>query len=294
MSHHRQSIFIVIPVHNRKDITLKCLKNLAIQGALDDFKVLIVDDGCTDGTPAAVQAQYPQTHVITGHGNLWWTGAIEYGMRHAYAHNADYMFWLNDDTLPAPGTLNKLICFCDLHSRCIASSQCYYAGMHTYGGQIRQRFCQIPIHAEPGEVVSCDALDGNLVCIPRSVIDDVGYPLGRHVPHYGGDNLYTWIAKQAGYDLCLLGDAISTCPNNHPKISWTLDPEPILKAWQAAASPKTRYYWWGYWHFCTRYWGILGTIVFIKPYLRLILFTVLRLMLPRKWLYFLKKKLGNS
>lgn len=292
--HGELSLFIIIPVHNRRTTTLSCLEHLATQSVFDTFQIVVINDGCTDGTEAAIKAKYPQIRVISSNGNLWWTGAIELGMRHAYDAGAEYILWLNDDALPAEGTLDKLISFCRAHPHTLAASQCYFDGAFTYGGQTRQRFCQIPTYAAPDQIVSCDALDGNLVCLPRSVVDDIGYPLGKLIPHYGGDNLYTWSAKQAGYALCLLGNAVSSCPRDHPQISWTLDPDPIWKHWRAAASPKTSYYLPGYWHFCIRYWGIWGVAVFMRPYLRLVLFTVLRLALPRKWLHFLKERFGNT
>ncbi|MEM6252985.1 MAG: glycosyltransferase family 2 protein [Cyanobacteria bacterium P01_D01_bin.156] len=295
MSHQKQSVFIIVPVHNRKNITLKCLEYLAIQRAIDTFQVVIIDDGCTDGTAAAVAAKYPQVHILSSTGgNLWWTGAIKLGMQYAYEQGAHYIIWLNDDTLPKTNTFSQLITFCKKHPKTIAASQCYYDGAFTYGGQTRHRFRQTPAYAVPAEILSCDALDGNAVCLPRSVIDDIGYPPANLIPHYGGDNIYTWSAKQAGYKLYLLGDAISICPRDHPRISWTQGSETIWQHWQAAMSPKASYYWWGYWNFCLQYWGILGIIVFLQPYLRLILFTVLSVTLPPKWLCILREKFGHS
>lgn len=285
------AVFVIIPVHNRKAVTLQCLDHLEAQGDLDAFQVVVVDDGSTDGTTEAIGQQYPHVHILQGDGNLWWTGAIEIGMHYAYQNGADYIFWLNDDTLPNPGTLNQLLSYCRMHPTAIASSQCNFNGELTYGGQTRTRLFQYPIHADPNQVIDCDALDGNLVCLPRSVIDTIGYPAGKQVPHYGGDNLYTWQAKQAGYQLCLLGNATSICPRDHPEISWTLDPDPIWKYWRAIASPKTGCYLPGYWNFCINYWGILGILTFIYPYLKLLGFTILRCLFPHKLLINLRRRI---
>jgi GT2 family glycosyltransferase len=72
-----QKIFIIIPVHNRKQITLNCLKSLSKNGDLGRYHVVVVDDGSTDGTAEAIQALYPDIVVLHGDGNLWWTGAIK-------------------------------------------------------------------------------------------------------------------------------------------------------------------------------------------------------------------------
>ncbi len=284
---------ILIPIHNRKGVTLTCLKQLKNQGDIDSCQVVIIDDGSTDGTSEAVKAQYPQIHIIEGHKNLWWTGAIELGMRYAYSKGTEYILWLNDDTIPASKTIKKLLDFCYRNPKSIAASQCYFNGSFTYGGQLRKKLHQEFVYAAFEEVVNCDALDGNLVCLPRSVIDQIGYPLGRAVPHYGGDNLYTWTAKKSGYQLCLLGYATATCPRDHVQESWSLDSKSVWSYWKIMLSPKSPFYIRGYFQFCFRYWGIRGIIPFMKPYLRLTIITILRLMFSRSCIKFVKE-LCNS
>jgi glycosyltransferase involved in cell wall biosynthesis len=52
----KEPIHIIIPVHNRKAITLKCLETLQNNGDLDKYHVIVVDDGSTDGTSLAIQS----------------------------------------------------------------------------------------------------------------------------------------------------------------------------------------------------------------------------------------------
>ena len=47
-------ISVVIPTYNRRDILEKCLRSLEAQHScseIDDYEVVVVDDGSTDGTP---------------------------------------------------------------------------------------------------------------------------------------------------------------------------------------------------------------------------------------------------
>ena len=96
---------VVIPVHNRREVTLRCLKCLETDGVFTWASALIVDDGSTDGTADGVRARHPAVVVLAGDGNLWWGGAIRRGMEYAYREGADCVLWLNDDGLPEPGTL---------------------------------------------------------------------------------------------------------------------------------------------------------------------------------------------
>lgn len=50
----RMFISVVIPTYNRRDILEKCLRSLDCQNAcsdIDEYEVVVVDDGSTDGTP---------------------------------------------------------------------------------------------------------------------------------------------------------------------------------------------------------------------------------------------------
>ena len=77
-------IYILIPVHNNRDTTLKCLELLSKQ-TFHDFTVTVTDDGSTDGTYGAICEQFPQVTVLRGDGDLWWTGAINMALEHVLA-----------------------------------------------------------------------------------------------------------------------------------------------------------------------------------------------------------------
>jgi len=50
-------VSVIVPTHNRKDKLLACLRALERQSVLpQEFEVLVIDDGSTDGTQEAVQA----------------------------------------------------------------------------------------------------------------------------------------------------------------------------------------------------------------------------------------------
>ena len=196
---------IIIPVHNRRETTLACLRHLRATGDLEGFGVIVVDDGSTDGTSESVRAEFPRVEILRGDGNLWWTGAIALGMQHAFAAGAEAVCWLNDDCLPAPGALRRLFDDALVAPGRIVAPACFDAKTkaavpNAFRGRGR-------VSAAPGEKQPADGLSGFCVVLPRAVWTRIGRPDARRLPHYYGDNAYTLLAARAGFSVSVLGDA---------------------------------------------------------------------------------------
>ena len=103
-----KSIFIVIPVHNRREFTCNCLLSLRRQ-TMQNFKIIVVDDGSTDGTREMIQEEFPEVTLLHGDGNLWWTGATNLGVQYALSQKAEYIMTLNDDTIVTDDFIKKML-----------------------------------------------------------------------------------------------------------------------------------------------------------------------------------------
>src|ERR1051325_2936248 len=99
---------IVIPVYNRLKFTRDCLDSLEKQTIPAD-KIIVVDDGSNDGTEEVLKEWYPDVTVLRGDGNLFWTAAINMGIRHALLLGADHVMTLNNDTIASPTFVEKMI-----------------------------------------------------------------------------------------------------------------------------------------------------------------------------------------
>jgi|688.fasta_scaffold194887_2 GT2 family glycosyltransferase len=287
-------VYIIIPVHNRKAITLQCLDNLQSLGILDKHKIIVVDDGSQDGTATAINNLYPSIIILTGDGNLWWTGAIKLGMEYAYRQGADYFIWLNDDTFPLSGTIEGLINACQVQSyRMIVSAQCYTTAdltVPSYGAVQKVAGNLVPSHTTTDEIIVGDAVSGNLVCLPRSVIKDIGYPAANQYPQYG-DVPYTYKAKKWGYNIQAYGAYKAICmPNTQPQQSWLLGEDSIFSIWQSFFSPKSYFYFKSHWYWCMTFYGWLGIFVFIRPYWQWCRNAILRWLFPKSFLIYLRNR----
>ncbi len=192
-------VWIIIPVHNRRETTRACLTQLATLGLPDECLICVVDDGCTDGTREMLISEFPHVHVVTGNGHLYWGGGVGLGMEHARNANAEIIVWLNDDCQPATGSIQHLIDRVR-QTKGISGGICYdpddkkkltYSG--AADGKIISEFGR-----DSSEPIAAESLNGNLVAIHRDALEKLG-PMPSHLyPHFGGDIIYTLRAHRMG------------------------------------------------------------------------------------------------
>ena len=92
-------IYVFTAVHDRYKITEKFVDQLLRQ-TYKDIKLVLVDDGCTDGTADMVRSKIPEAVIIQGDGNLWWGGALHEAYKWT-VKNADrsaFAMFANDDS----------------------------------------------------------------------------------------------------------------------------------------------------------------------------------------------------
>ncbi len=93
------TIYILLPVHNRREITrgfAECLKRQTFR----DFHLLLIDDGSTDGTAEMVKEYIPDATVLRGQGDWWWAGSLQQGLDWVRARAPapdDVVLMMNDD-----------------------------------------------------------------------------------------------------------------------------------------------------------------------------------------------------
>lgn len=96
----------VVVTHNRIDLLRQCVAQLENQTCACD--ILIVDNASTDGTAQWLESQ-PDLHCRNTGANLGGAGGFNLGMRWAVEAGYDYVWVMDDDTLPQPDALEKLL-----------------------------------------------------------------------------------------------------------------------------------------------------------------------------------------
>ena len=205
------SIVIVAPVHNRRAITLQCLESLSrIDRTGMSLETVIVDDGSTDGTSDAILSRFPDTILLHGDGNLFYTKATNLGIAEAMRRGADYVLAINDDSVFEPDFLLRLLACAREHPRSVV-------GALLIRWDDRRQVCQFnptwstwrggwqwPVQPTADEVpttpVETELLPGNCVLYPRAVIEKVGLMDEKRFPGWG-DAEYTPRMRRSGWRL---------------------------------------------------------------------------------------------
>jgi GT2 family glycosyltransferase len=97
------TVDVAVVTHNTRDLVLECLQSLWDQEGLG--RVVLVDDGSTDGTVAAVRERFPEVELLADGANRGY-GAAANAAIEACASPA--VLLLNSDTRLEPGSLVRL------------------------------------------------------------------------------------------------------------------------------------------------------------------------------------------
>lgn len=110
MNRINNSIAAVIVTYNRKTLLLECIEKLFNQ-TVDSFDILIVDNHSTDGTYNALNRYLENSRIsyIDTGSNLGGAGGFQYGMKAAVEAGYEYVWIMDDDSMPTESALEELI-----------------------------------------------------------------------------------------------------------------------------------------------------------------------------------------
>lgn len=106
----QNSTAAVVVTYNRIDLLKQCLEHLEKQTCSCD--VLVVNNASTDGTTKWLESEVQGRTDIRAQtlpANIGGAGGFNHGMRWAVEAGYDYVWLMDDDTLPEPDALEKLL-----------------------------------------------------------------------------------------------------------------------------------------------------------------------------------------
>ena len=195
----------------------------------------MVDDGSEDGTSEIVRDLFPEVHVISGDGNLFWNRGMRLAWENAAVSRPDYYLWINDDTFLNENAVKVLVDGCRCRERESVIVGAIGSERHpgpTYGG----RNAQAVLLAPNGTWQKCQLFNGNCVLIPATVFDRLGN-LDEHFHHALGDFEYGLRAIAAGIDSYLTPCYVGTCEKHTSLPDWCNPEVSFRKRWQLFFSP---------------------------------------------------------
>jgi GT2 family glycosyltransferase len=198
-----ETVYILLPVHNRRAITGRFITCLAEQTYRKHHLVLI-DDGSTDGTAQMVQERVSSLTVLTGSGDWWWGGALHEGYKWLRTQEppfTDIVLIINDDTEFGEDLLESAVSFLREREKTFLLAQCYNkddnafidAGVHV--NWKRFSFEQ----PSPEKPVNCLSTRGLFYRVGDFF--SVGGFRPRLLPHYLSDYEFTIRAHRKGMSL---------------------------------------------------------------------------------------------
>jgi GT2 family glycosyltransferase len=101
-------VAIVVLNWNNAVDTSRCLRSLE-QLDYEPYRIIVVDNGSTDDSIAALGAAHPGIPILETGQNLGYTGGNNLGIRHALGQGCDYVWLVNDDAVVAPDALSALM-----------------------------------------------------------------------------------------------------------------------------------------------------------------------------------------
>jgi GT2 family glycosyltransferase len=210
-----EDICIVIPVHNKRQLTLKCLESLERQ-TIKGARIIVVDDGSTDGTAKAIRTKFPCVTILRGNGNLWWSASMNLGVKCALELDTAYIISLNNDLEVAEDYIEKMIYWAQQKPSAILGSYAFdiKTGLPVYGGEriIWQKMKYVSLlDVLPPEnrtgIHEVTHFPGRGLWIPAEVFKSIGLFDAKWLPHYSADYDFTFRARENGFELYCNFDA---------------------------------------------------------------------------------------
>ena len=207
-------IYILLPVHNCREITRNFVECLQAQSHTG-YHLVLIDDGSTDGTEIMVRESIPSLTVLHGKGDLWWAGGLQKGidwLKNRKVDDSSIVLFINNDVTFGPDYLTQAsLAMKDRFGLLLLSRfSCDGGNVISESGVVADLKRLSFRIANAGEEVNCLSTRGLFMRFGDIKIIGDFHP--RVLPHYLSDYEYTIRAARTGMQ-CQTSDQVFLCPD---------------------------------------------------------------------------------
>jgi GT2 family glycosyltransferase len=251
---------VVVVTWNTREVTLMSLTNLMRAGTDRRIRVIVHDNGSTDGSADAIAAAFPDIDLDRGTTNLGFAGGVNAALERS---SAPWVMLLNSDAWPEAGAIDALVDAAERHPRAAVVAP----RLERPGGGLEQSTWPLPsvriavssairagryawTHDEERQV---GWAVGAAWLLRRSALEAVG-SLDDSLFMYAEDLDWCWRARAAGWQVWFTPKAVvrhvgnasgehrfgderaAAWINNSVRVFRRHRPIPVSLTWQAANS----------------------------------------------------------
>lgn len=211
----RNLIHIIIPIFNAKAYLEDCLFSLAAQN-FREYRIIVVDDGSSDGSSEILSQRFPGVEVIRGSGDWWWTKSTNAALTAILrsAKEGDYVLTLNIDLRVNPDYLDSLLEVAKAGAPCVVGSpvvdieapeSVVFCGVEWNPWTAKYKGFRSPrrITIKGLECWQSDILPGRGTLFPVEVFRKAGLYDQKGLPQYAADDDMSLRARRLGFGLLI-------------------------------------------------------------------------------------------
>ena len=210
-SHEVPTVTAIVINLNGRELLRDALISLQQQD-YTALKIVVVDNGSTDGSQELVRASFHHVILIENEKNEGFGGANNQGIAYALTSGSDYVLLFNNDAVADKRCVSLLVESARQHDAGMTGPKIYYHGderrIWSAGGVVdlwRGKIAHIGIrqidHGQFDRSVDVDYLTACTVLINCKVLEHIGVFDPVYHPIYGEDTDLCQRARRAGYRL---------------------------------------------------------------------------------------------
>lgn len=201
-------IYILLPTHNRINLTRKFISYLNNQ-SFTNYHLILVDDDSIDGTQNMVRNEISNLTILNGKGNWWWGGSLNQGykwIKENVNNPEDIILIINDDTKIDSNFLELGYKYLTQSKKTIILAKEYSLQTEIFTFSGTKYNSKNISFSSPKKMNEINCFSSNGLFLKKDDMMNIGgfYPL--LLPHYLSDYEYTYRAFRKGYKLLTFDD----------------------------------------------------------------------------------------